>query len=550
MKPLHLDRIPADLTVEEFWDLFGRREHEALDFKRGVPDNLAETIAAMAMTDGGIIVHGVEDRDLNLVGCPLSQNTQDRITRRGVACGVAVRVRAIRVGEHELTITAVPEVADRVIATPDGRLLRRVGGDSQPLTGDAIGRLVRERDQRPTEEEPAPGITPADLDIEAINEALVADDRPSIEGEQDARRAVEDLGGALPGGPILGAGVILFAKRPDHFIPGATVQLVRRAGTGTGPGPSAAREECVGPLSKVLRCCLDFLERHTKSYEAVTGLKREVLPEYPTGAIREAILNALAHRDYGLSGATVDITIRDDRIEFRSPGPLPGHITPDNIRTEHFSRNRRIMRVLKTLRLVEEYGEGVDRMFREMEARLMEPPIFAATSSSVNLTLRNRFQVSVEDQVWLSLLGQVQLTVSERKVLVTTRNENSVTPRRLRRSIPAAEVRDALAGLTARGLLTRVGERGGSRYELSDEIVLRAGTSSIEAQRQKRQRLLDEMDLRGSISTTEGADLLGETVPEVRKLLTEMTRAGLVRATGKTRGRRWSRIQTPPAAAR
>ena len=88
----------------------------------------------------------------------------------------------------------------------------------------------------------------------------------------------------------------------------------------------------------------------------------------------------------------------DDRIEVRSPGPLPGHITVENIREEHYSRNRRIMQVLRTLRLVEEYGEGVDRMFREMEARLLEPPILVATSSSVTVTLRNRSLVDVADQ--------------------------------------------------------------------------------------------------------------------------------------------------------
>ena len=81
----------------------------------------------------------------------------------------------------------------------------------------------------------------------------------------------------------------------------------------------------------------------------------------------------------------------------RSPGPLPGHITIDNMRDEHYSRNPRIMRVLKTMGLVEEYGEGIDRMYREMESRLMEPPAFEATASSVTVTLRNRFLVEVED---------------------------------------------------------------------------------------------------------------------------------------------------------
>lgn len=194
---------------------------------------------------------------------------------------------------------------------------------------------------------------------------------------------------------MLRAAAVLFAAEPRDFIRGAAVQLVRRVGIGPGPGPSSAREECTGPLVETVDCCLRFLARHTRRFESVTGTRRDALPEYPEAVLREAVVNALAHRDYGLDGATVDITVWDDRIEVRSPGPLPGHITIDNMRDEHYSRNPRIMRVLKTVGLVEECGDGLDRMYREMESRLMEPPAFEATASSVTVTLRNRFLVEV-----------------------------------------------------------------------------------------------------------------------------------------------------------
>ena len=79
---------------------------------------------------------------------------------------------------------------------------------------------------------------------------------------------------------------------------------MRRSGVGPGPGPSAAREECSGPLVETIDCCLRFIGRHTRRFETVAGLRREVLPEYPQAALREAVVNALAHRDYGLDGAT------------------------------------------------------------------------------------------------------------------------------------------------------------------------------------------------------------------------------------------------------
>jgi len=542
VRVLCLDEIPDRLTEEDFWALLGRVEHETLDFKRGVPDDILTTIPAMAMTDGGLIVHGVTP-DLKISGCPRSQNTVDRITRFAGECGVDVRIRSVLVGEAELTITEVPDIRGRIVTTPDGRLLRRVGGDSQPLRGDALARFVRQREDRPGEDEPLSGFQPADVDLSALNEVLEADERPSVDRE-DVLRSLVDLGVAEPGSSdlevsVLRAAAVLFAHDPGKFVPGASVQLVRREGVGPGPGPTAARTECTGPLSRILDDCLRFISRYTRRYAVVRGVKREILPEYPEPVLREAILNALAHRDYGLAGATVDVTIWDDRIEVQSPGPLPGHITTENMRQEHYSRNRRIMRVLKTLGLVEEYGEGVDRMYLEMEARLMEPPIFSAADGSVTVTLRNRFLVDVNDQVWLSLLGQYPMTVGERRALVVARREGYVTPRRLRQVLGDTAVRDVLSGAVAKGLLVRVGERGGSRYELSDEVVLRAGSGGMEAQSRKGQLLYDEIQRRGSISTSEGAAMLGESAATVRGLLNGLVQMGLARAEGRTRGRRY-----------
>ena len=534
--------IPRRLSPNEFWDLFGRLEHAELDFKRGVPADIRDTIAAMAMTHGGLIIHGVHDRRV-VVGCPLSQNTQDRITRIAAECGVDVQLLAVAVGDLELTVCAVPEVRGRIVTTPDGRLLRRVGGDSQPLRGDAMARFVREREQRAGEDEPLAVVDPSAFDLDAINQALAADGRPTV--THDAlERALTDLRVAVAAAPplesrVLRAALVLFASEPRRQVRGAAVQLVRRSGVGPGPGPSSAREECSGPLAETVDCCLRFLAAHTRQFETVTGSRRDALPEYPEPVLREAIVNALAHRDYGLTGATVDITVWDDRIEVRSPGPLPGHITLDSMRAEHYSRNPRIMRVLKILRLVEEYGDGIDRMYREMEARLLEPPVFEATASSVTVTLRNRMLVDVEDQVWLNQLDRDDVTAAERRALVAARREGAVTPRDLRNMLPETDVDTVLAQSVAKGLLARVGRRGGSRYVLSDAMVRRVGSPGMAAQNRKRQSLLDAIRRRGSLSTTDAAKLLDAAPAVAREMLNELVQVGLARAVGKTRARRY-----------
>ena len=534
-----LGDIQSSLTDEAFWHLFGRREHEQLDFKRGVPTDIRDAIAAMAMTHGGLIVHGVDDRR-NILGCPLSQNTQDRITRIAAECGVDVQLREIAVGGKALPVCAVPEVRGRIVTTPDGRLLRRVGGDSLPLRGDAMARFVREREHRAGEDEPIASVDLSAFGLAAINQVLAVEGRTPV-SEGGMGRALADLGVAMAAAPplepsVLRAAAILFAADPRDFMRGAAVQLVRRVGTGPGPGPTAAREECSAPLAETVDCCLQFISEHSRRFEVVAGSRRQTLTEYPEAVLREAVVNALAHRDYGLKGATVDVTVWDDRVEVQSPGPLPGHITLDNMRDEHYSRNPRIMRVLKMLGLVEEYGEGIDRMYREMESRLMEPPMFEATASSVTVTLRNRSLANVEDQVWLLAVGG-ELTANERLVLLAARQNGAVTRRELRRMLLDADIDDLLAGAMAKGLLTRVGQRGGSRYVLPT-AVLQAGNEAG-AENRNRQRLLDEIRRRGSLTTTEGTALIGALPNKVRRLLNELVQAGLVRAEGQTRARRY-----------
>jgi ATP-dependent DNA helicase RecG len=539
-----LSEIPDQIGAARFWDIFGTSEHERLDFKQKPARSLHETIAAMAMTDGGVVVVGVRD-DRSFSGMALGQKARDSALEAGHKCGVDVQVRQIEVDGNPVMLIAVPEIQGRIVTTPDGRLLRRVGSARQPLVGDALARFVRAREDRSAEEDPALDLDPGDLRLDLVNRALEADGKRRVE-RRGLIRGLFDLEVAKPTEPpldpiIMRSAAILFSKDPAKSVPGAAIQIVRREGVGPGQGPVFDREELRGPIPELLDRALEFIDRHTTHTEAVVGAHRERIPEYPLAVLREAVLNALAHRDYGLAGSTVDISIWDDRIEIRSPGSFPGHITLDNMRTEHYSRNRRLMHVLKLFKLVEEYGEGIDRMFQEMEERLMEPPHFTATGSSVTVTLFNRSALSIDDQAWLSLLGHIELSPQERRILVQARHSEGVTPRQLRRLLGEdADVEALLQGARAKGLLTRVGRGGGVRHVLSDEVVMRAGGAGVEARTRKRQSLLDEVRRRGSLSTAEAAEFLGEEDRGfVRQMLDDLARAGEVTPQGRTRARRY-----------
>jgi ATP-dependent DNA helicase RecG len=135
---------PARMSRRAFWRRYGRLEHERLEFKRS-SHHVLESIVAMAMGHGGVIVLGVGD-DRSLVGCEVDQPTLDRIALVAHETQVGVEVRPVRVGGTPLTLVLVPAVRDRIVTTPDGRILRRLGSANQPLRGDAVARFVRERD--------------------------------------------------------------------------------------------------------------------------------------------------------------------------------------------------------------------------------------------------------------------------------------------------------------------------------------------------------------------------------------------------------------------
>ena len=115
----------------------------------------------------------------------------------------------------------------------------------------------------------------------------------------------------------------------------------------------------------------------------------QIIPEYPEFAWLEGIVNAVTHREYGMSGGYIKIAMFDDRLEITSPGKLPNIVTVDNIRLTRYSRNPRIARILTEFGWVRELNEGVKRIFSDMEEFYLEPPVYSEPEYSVKLVLKN-----------------------------------------------------------------------------------------------------------------------------------------------------------------
>ena len=167
---------------------------------------------------------------------------------------------------------------------------------------------------------------------------------------------------------------------------------------------------------------------HVRERQRLVDLFFEERLEYPTFAWQEAVVNAVAHRDYAYEGVGIEIAMFDDRLEIRSPGAPMEPVTLDRLRRQervHASRNPRIAHVLTELGLMRELGEGIPRMYEEMgRAGLYPPELTLAGESFFTVVLRNALIYSVETERWLRQFEHMGLSVDQRRLLAYAREHD------------------------------------------------------------------------------------------------------------------------------
>ncbi len=145
------------------------------------------------------------------------------------------------------------------------------------------------------------------------------------------------------------------------------------------------------------------------------------MPEYPDFVWQEALVNAVAHRDYRVQGRGVEVWLFDDRMEVTSPGELPAEVSLEQLRRRepiHCSRNPRITRVLAELGLMREQGEGIIRMYEEMERSLLQLPQFASEGGVFRVMLHNEPGFETPDQAWVRHVQGLPVAPRQKRILV------------------------------------------------------------------------------------------------------------------------------------
>lgn len=187
----------------------------------------------------------------------------------------------------------------------------------------------------------------------------------------------------------LAAGVLFLGKKPSATFPQCRIMADAFRGTEPDPNPSD-QDTITGPAPRVIEQVLDFVKKNTRHPPRIVGLKRIVLDEYPDEAVREAIVNAIAHRDYGDSSRQIIVEVFADRVVVSSPGLPPKPLTLAKLRRGKYrpcSRNPVLAQSLAVLNLMEQRGSGMARMKAAMLNHGLDTPRISIEDGYFQITL-------------------------------------------------------------------------------------------------------------------------------------------------------------------
>jgi ATP-dependent DNA helicase RecG len=351
------------------------REGEEVEFKRQWTDHALEDLAAFANTRGGTVFVGVDD-DGEVIGVDDPDGAIERIANTVVSrLGLAPSITRQALGGHE--IIAVYVEPSRGVVGHNGRYRTRVGSINRDLPPDELARLMLERSGQSWDAlgSPVPFDRIAQPQVMRFAD-LARRRRPGITAS-DPEHLLQNLG-LLRDGRLTNAAVLLFADRPQAVFPHARVRIGVFKGT-----QIVDSHELEGTVLEQLDGAMERFRRLLKmaldvpvTGPSLEGLGHREVWEYPLDALREAVTNALIHRDYAAPG-DIQVRLEDDALQIWNPGRLPEGIRLEQLLApSHPSvlRNPLIASAFYAAGLIEQWGTGTTRILEGCrEAGLPEP---------------------------------------------------------------------------------------------------------------------------------------------------------------------------------
>jgi ATP-dependent DNA helicase RecG len=538
-----------NVTLEELTSWLAAEEGERIEFKEAKRDfdasKLVRYCAALANEGGGRLVLGVTDRrPRHVIGSQAFQDLQQ--TKHQVTDRLRLRIDAEAI-EHPDGRVVVFSVPSRPIGSPiqvDGAYLMRSGESLVAMTPDVLKRIFAEAQP--------------DYSAEVCRQASIDDLDPNavdLFRRKWAEKAKRTELMASPSGQLLADAELTVDGQPTY----AALVLL---GTNKALGRHIAQAEVVFEYRSAEASIAyqqrkeyreGFLLYHDDLWGTINlrndlfsyqdGLFRYEVPAFNEDAVREAILNAVSHRDYRLAGSTF-VKQWPQRIEVTSPGGFPQGVTPENILVRQSPRNRRLADALARCGLVERSGQGADRMYSTAVREGKLPPDFGNSDDyQVSVVLNGR----VQDERFLAFLDRLgretqrPLDVDDLVVLDSVHRDVPL-PERVRARVSSLISMGALERLSPKKLTLsrRFYQFVGKRGEYTRRRGLDRGASKALLLQHIEQNARD-----GSPLAELNQVLPGIKPTQVQNLLRDLKRDGKAHPEGKTKGARW--FPGPPA---
>lgn len=372
-------------------NLLKQEEGKQLEFKRDLssPKGIIQTVVAFANTAGGCILIGIEDETKAVVGVenPLKEEERlshlifDSILPRIVPNIELLSWRGLYVLKVEVFLSTSRPHYLEAKGVEEG-VYMRVGSTNRKVGVDAVDEMKREILRKPFDEQALVEYGSDVIDFKMALELFKPERSLSKRDLETLKLIVEDQGRKVP----TVAGMILFGTAREEVFPDAWIQC------GFFKGKDKVSIVDVLEIHEYpvmgVEKAMEFIKKHSNLAYEIGGLRRTEKWSRPLMALREALINAVVHCDYSQKGMPIRLSIFEDRIEIENPGLLVSGLTIEGIQ-EGVSklRNRNIARVFKELKLIEQWGSGIQKIKKSCESCGFKAPMFEETGLSFRVTI-------------------------------------------------------------------------------------------------------------------------------------------------------------------
>lgn len=538
------------MTWHELQTLMAGREAEHIEFKPALEPRteIARYAVGIGNAGGGRLVMGVTNRPPRCIQpvAPLSPDDIQTILRSVYdSAQIHIQVENLTTPDGNVVIAAIPaRPRGQVFHTRRGEYLIRMGEDLRGLTPAELDAIRAEAGVEVTAQELSGPwqdlIRPAGMeDLRSLmREVNTPDDLLQL-SDADLLRA---LGVLTADGRLLMAGLLLVGQTEAirRRITYSQWQFFRML-SDTDYDQSDSGHDC---LAVALRRLRELINASNPIVTIKGDLLHPEFPRYPVLAMRELLVNALAHRDFSAPGSVV-VKLYPDRIEITNPGGFPGDITPENI-LHHASvpRNPTLFAALARIRLANAANLGVSRVFRDLLQEGKEPPYYWTAGQTVSVAVKGQ---DVR-KPFLDLMREYDdLGVDDLLIIHYLTRHREITGRRAAEICqrPLENARERLGELAHRRGLLESGGTGRARYyRLSRSAYEQLATALAYyrdrhlADQNAKARVLDTLADR-PLSNTDLREITQMSRNQIKRIMDELRKEGLVAVTGRTRAARW-----------